>query len=87
LKKVFQLGQFRSCRGKPPKPPRNKEYEKKKKSMPPIRIGPPSTDHYNAKHHRSRITTSGSDVSVVRQDNAFHGPNRNSSSGYVQIFI
>ncbi|XP_075147077.1 uncharacterized protein LOC142221295 [Haematobia irritans] len=92
LKKVFQLGQFRSCRGKPPKPPRNKDLENHRKSEPPIIIGPPTaiSSHPNqgrAPNHqhnqRNRATTSGSDVSLVRPDNAFPGLNRNSSSGYV----
>lgn len=99
MKKVFQLGQFRSCRGKPPKPPRNKELENHRKSEPPLIIGSPTTissqhnhrhghthhhqHHHNHQNHRNRVATSGSDVSVVRHDNAFQGLNRNSSSGYV----
>uniref|UniRef100_A0A1I8MDX8 PID domain-containing protein n=1 Tax=Musca domestica TaxID=7370 RepID=A0A1I8MDX8_MUSDO len=93
LKKVFQLGQFRSCRGKPPKPPRNKELgNHHRKSDPPIVIGPPTMISTHPNHGRSnpvhphnqrnRATTSGSDVSLVRHENAF-GLNRNSSSGYV----
>ncbi|XP_037814964.1 uncharacterized protein LOC119605755 isoform X1 [Lucilia sericata] len=104
LKKVFQLGQFRSCRGKPPKPPRNKDLENHRKSEPPLIIGPPTTisshpnhrqlhghhhqhqhqhQHHHQQHQRNRVATSGSDVSVIRHENAFQGLNRNSSSGYV----
>ncbi|KAI8124457.1 hypothetical protein CVS40_4904 [Lucilia cuprina] len=106
LKKVFQLGQFRSCRGKPPKPPRNKDLENHRKSEPPLIIGPPTTisshpnhrqlhghhhqhqhqhqhHHQHQQHQRNRVATSGSDVSVIRHENAFQGLNRNSSSGYV----
>ena len=78
LKKVFQLGQFRSCRGKPPKPPRNKELEHTRKS---ITIGPPNGGVAHIHQQRSRVATSGSDVSVVRHNNNFNGLNRNSSSG------
>ncbi|KAM7363882.1 uncharacterized protein ACRADG_000617 isoform 2-T3 [Cochliomyia hominivorax] len=111
LKKVFQLDQFRSCRGKPPKPPRNKDLESHRNSEPPLIIGPPTTissthenrhqqhghhhqhqhQHQRQRHHqqnqqqnqRNRVTTSGSDVSVIRHENGFQGLNRNSSSGYV----
>uniref|UniRef100_A0A340TYK5 PID domain-containing protein n=1 Tax=Glossina morsitans morsitans TaxID=37546 RepID=A0A340TYK5_GLOMM len=97
LKKVFQLGQFRSCRGKSSKPPRNKELANQRKSEPPpitIIQSPTITSrqntharhqqlHQSQQHQRNRLTTSGSDVSVVPQENAFLGMNRNSSSGYV----
>ncbi|XP_073848043.1 uncharacterized protein isoform X2 [Musca autumnalis] len=93
LKKVFQLGQFRSCRGKPPKPPRNKDLTNHRSSDPPLTIGPPTAISSNPNHgrthqsnphnQRNRATTSGSDVSLVRHENAFQGLNRNSSSGYV----
>lgn len=98
LKKVFQLGQFRSCRGKPPKPPRNKDVKGTRKSESPLVIGSPTTvsphpnhrsqhgrhhQHHQHQNHRNRVATSGSDVSVVRHEHAFHGLNRNSSSGYV----
>lgn len=80
LKKVFQLGQFRSCRGKPPKPPRNKEVDKERKLNTQLVIGPPTSTHHQ---QRSRVATSGSDDSVARHENGFNGLNRNSSSGLV----
>ncbi|XP_037952010.1 uncharacterized protein LOC119682600 [Teleopsis dalmanni] len=86
LKKVFQLGQFRSCRGKPPKPPRHKEKEYKRKSGLPPNIGPPvpiSSMQQHQTRQRSRVATSGSDVSGAHNENTFRGINRNSSSGYV----
>lgn len=99
MKKVFQLGQFRSCRGKPPKPPRNKELENHRISQPSLVIGPPTVISHHQNHHqlqghhqhhrhnqqnqRNRGATSGSDVSVIRHENGFPGLNRNSSSGYV----
>lgn len=96
MKKVFQLGQFRSCRGKPPKPPRNKDLENNRNSEPPLIIGSPTTissnpnnpqlngHHHQQQNQRNRAATSGSDVSVIRHEHSFHGLNRNSSSGYVQ---
>uniref|UniRef100_A0A1A9W728 PID domain-containing protein n=1 Tax=Glossina brevipalpis TaxID=37001 RepID=A0A1A9W728_9MUSC len=96
LKKVFQLGQFRSCRGKPSKPTRNKELANQRKSEPPPATTVQSPTiisrqntrghhqlHQSQRHQRNRLTTSGSDVSVIPQENAFLGLNRNSSSGYV----
>ncbi|XP_070143087.1 uncharacterized protein [Drosophila kikkawai] len=83
LKKVFQLGQFRSCRGKLAKPavkPKEGSIDKRKIS-PPIIIGPPIS-HAQQQHQRNRAATSGSDVSVVRNEHT-QGLNRNSSSGYV----
>lgn len=82
LKKVFQLDHFRSCCGKPQKPPQNTTNDMKKKDI----IGPIPITSKNTKYfhqHRSRVATSGSDVSVVRHDNTLLGLNRNSSSGYV----
>ncbi|KAH8383505.1 hypothetical protein KR009_008937 [Drosophila setifemur] len=94
LKKVFQLGQFRSCRGKLAKPAvKSKEStldsQGRRKISSPIIIGPPIL-HNQAQHHhqhqhqhqRNRAATSGSDVSVVRNEHT-QGLNRNSSSGYV----
>lgn len=52
MKKVFQLGQFRSCRGKPPKPPRNKELENHRKSETSLVIGPPTTISSSHNNHR-----------------------------------
>ncbi|KRF99849.1 uncharacterized protein Dwil_GK13725, isoform D [Drosophila willistoni] len=97
LKKVFQLGQFRSCRGKMPKAKslRSKEaaaiggQQQRRKISPPILIGPPISSHNLVQAHvqplqqRNRAATSGSDVSVVRNEHALQGLNRNSSSGYV----
>ncbi|KRG02071.1 uncharacterized protein LOC6574886 isoform X1 [Drosophila mojavensis] len=89
LKKVFQLGQFRACRGKLAKPARAKESQSgsadsnKRRLTPPIVIGPPTSQSHAQQHQRNRATTSGSDVSVVRNENALQGLNRNSSSGYV----
>ncbi|XP_017041206.1 LOW QUALITY PROTEIN: uncharacterized protein LOC108088068 [Drosophila ficusphila] len=88
LKKVFQLGQFRSCRGKLTKPAvKSKEAtldsQGKRKISPPIIIGPPILhSHAQQQHQRNRAATSGSDVSVVRNEHT-QGLNRNSSSGYV----
>ncbi|XP_070137881.1 uncharacterized protein [Drosophila bipectinata] len=91
LKKVLSLGQFRSCRGKLTKPAvKSKEStldsQGKRKISPPIIIGPPilqsHVQHHQHQHQRNRAATSGSDVSVVRNENA-QGLNRNSSSGYV----
>ncbi|KRF83222.1 uncharacterized protein Dvir_GJ23180, isoform C [Drosophila virilis] len=88
LKKVFQLGQFRACRGKLAKPARAKEPQapnedsNKLRLTPPIIIGPPtSQSHAQQQHQRNRAATSGSDVSVVRNEHALQGLNRNSSSG------
>ncbi|EDV49328.2 uncharacterized protein LOC6553639 [Drosophila erecta] len=88
LKKVLQLGQFRSCRGKLAKP-EVKESTLDSKGKPrissPIIIGPPIThshSHAQQQHQRNRAATSGSDVSVVRNEHT-QGLNRNSSSGYV----
>ncbi|KAH8375880.1 hypothetical protein KR200_005725 [Drosophila serrata] len=83
LKKVFQLGQFRSCRGKLAKPAvKAKEGSlDKRKISAPIIIGPPIS-HAQQQHQRNRAATSGSDVSVVRNEHT-QGLNRNSSSGYV----
>ncbi|XP_050745009.1 uncharacterized protein LOC108032163 isoform X2 [Drosophila biarmipes] len=86
LKKVFQLGQFRSCRGKLTKPAAKESTpnkERKRQISPPIIIGPPIThSHVQQQHQRNRAATSGSDVSVVRNEHT-QGLNRNSSSGYV----
>nr|XP_044249967.1 uncharacterized protein LOC108059584 isoform X1 [Drosophila takahashii] len=86
LKKVFQLGQFRSCRGKLTKPAVKEstlDSKTKRTISAPIIIGPPITHcHAQQQHQRNRAATSGSDVSVVRNDNT-QGLNRNSSSGYV----
>lgn len=88
LKKVFQLGQFRSCRGKLSKPARSKEAQlpadnsPKRRLTPPIIIGPPTSQtHSSQQHQRNRAATSGSDVSVVRNEHALQGLHRNSSSG------
>ncbi|XP_034665745.1 uncharacterized protein LOC117899666 isoform X3 [Drosophila subobscura] len=93
LKKMFQLGQFRSCRGKLDKSsPKPKEAastldsQGKRKISAPIIIGPPISHHVQQQqqqHQRNRAATSGSDVSVVRNEHALQGLNRNSSSGYV----
>ncbi|XP_015038519.2 uncharacterized protein [Drosophila pseudoobscura] len=90
LKKMFQLGQFRSCRAKLEKSsPRPKEAatldsQGKRKISAPIIIGPPiSHVQQQQQHQRNRAATSGSDVSVVRNEHALQGLNRNSSSGYV----
>ncbi|XP_043070920.1 uncharacterized protein LOC6567517 isoform X2 [Drosophila grimshawi] len=89
LKKVFQLGQFRSCRGKLAKPARTKEppaireESNKRRLTPPIVIGPPTSQSHSQPRQRNRVATSGSDVSVVRNEHALQGLNRNSSSGYV----
>ncbi|XP_022227931.2 uncharacterized protein LOC111077819 [Drosophila obscura] len=91
LKKMFQLGQFRSCRGKLEKSsPRPKEAasldsQGKRKISAPIIIGPPIShvQQQQQQHQRNRAATSGSDVSVVRNEHALQGLNRNSSSGYV----
>ncbi|KAM8706493.1 hypothetical protein ACLKA7_010717 [Drosophila subpalustris] len=88
LKKVFQLGQFRSCRGKLAKstkePPAPVESANKRRLTPPIIIGPPqSQSHQQQQQQRNRAATSGSDVSVVRNEHALQGIHRNSSSGYV----
>ncbi|XP_017844797.1 uncharacterized protein LOC108601410 isoform X2 [Drosophila busckii] len=90
LKKVFQLGQFRSCRGKLAKPTRSKDAQStsadgKRRLTPPIIIGPPisQSQAQQQQHQRNRAATSGSDVSVVRNEHALQGLNRNSSSGYV----
>ncbi|XP_037729891.1 uncharacterized protein LOC119560493 isoform X4 [Drosophila subpulchrella] len=86
LKKVFQLGQFRSCRGKLTKPAVKEstmDSQRKRQISPPIIIGPPiSHSHAQQQHQRNRAATSGSDVSVVRNEHT-QGLNRNSSSGYV----
>ncbi|XP_052858492.1 uncharacterized protein LOC128266190 isoform X3 [Drosophila gunungcola] len=88
LKKVFQLGQFRSCRGKLSKPTAKAkeatlDSQGKRRISPPIIIGPPITHcHAQQQHQRNRAATSGSDVSVVRNEHT-QGLNRNSSSGYV----
>ncbi|XP_017112226.1 uncharacterized protein LOC108135846 isoform X5 [Drosophila elegans] len=88
LKKVFQLGQFRSCRGKLSKPAAKAkeatlDSQGKRRISPPIIIGPPITHcHAQQQHQRNRAATSGSDVSVVRNEHT-QGLNRNSSSGYV----
>ncbi|XP_032577126.1 uncharacterized protein LOC6606630 isoform X4 [Drosophila sechellia] len=86
LKKVLQLGQFRSCRVKLAKPT-VKESTLDSKGKPrisePIIIGPPiNHSHAQQQHQRNRAATSGSDVSVVRNEHT-QGLNRNSSSGYV----
>lgn len=84
---MFQLGQFRACRGKLAKPARTKEPQSgsadsnKRRLTPPIVIGPPTSQSHAQQHQRNRATTSGSDVSVVRNENALQGLNRNSSSG------
>ncbi|XP_055854791.1 uncharacterized protein LOC129918342 [Episyrphus balteatus] len=97
LKKVFQFGQFRACRGKPPKPPRNKDniHHQCQSPPPPLMTKgmsanlPKSTAAHLQQQqqqflqNRSRVATSGSDVSVQRNEHAFNGINRNSSSGYV----
>ncbi|XP_051863269.1 uncharacterized protein LOC117576200 isoform X1 [Drosophila albomicans] len=88
LKKVFQLGQFRSCRGKLTKPTHAKdssatmESSGKRRLTPPIIIGPPTSQSHQ-QQQRNRAATSGSDVSVVRNEHALQGIHRNSSSGYV----
>ncbi|XP_030370368.1 uncharacterized protein LOC115620988 [Scaptodrosophila lebanonensis] len=88
IMKVFQLGQFRSCRGKVSKSTRSKEQSNRRKDKPII--GPPTTcqspdqqQQHHHQHQRNRAATSGSDVSVVRNEHALQGLNRNSSSGYV----
>lgn len=83
---MLQLGQFRSCRGKLAKPT-VKESTLDSKGKPrissPIIIGPPiNHSHAQQQHQRNRAATSGSDVSVVRNEHT-QGLNRNSSSGYV----
>ncbi|XP_017085166.2 LOW QUALITY PROTEIN: uncharacterized protein LOC108117310 [Drosophila eugracilis] len=87
LKKVFQLSQFRSCRGKLTKPAvKDDTLDSKRKPTisAPIIIGQPIIHHSDAQqqHQRNRAATSGSDVSVVRNEHT-QGLNRNSSSGYV----
>ncbi|XP_034486429.1 uncharacterized protein LOC117790922 isoform X2 [Drosophila innubila] len=86
LKKVFQLGQFSSCRGKLAKPsketPAPVESSNKRRLTPPIIIGPPTSQSHQ-QQQRNRAATSGSDVSVVRNEHALQGIHRNSSSGYV----
>jgi hypothetical protein len=74
LKSVFKLGKFRNK--KPPlsvsptkmigEPKRQSDQESKAKSK---------------RHNRSRIGTSGSEISVRRTETAMNGHNRNSSSG------
>nr|XP_036229556.1 uncharacterized protein LOC106622506 isoform X2 [Bactrocera oleae]XP_036229557.1 uncharacterized protein LOC106622506 isoform X2 [Bactrocera oleae]XP_036229558.1 uncharacterized protein LOC106622506 isoform X2 [Bactrocera oleae] len=84
LKKVLHLGQFRSCRGKPmSKLPRNKKEEVQKLSNSRTHAVQPSVLGRSNDNQRTRVATSGSDVSVVRKDNTLRGLNRNSSSGYV----
>ncbi|XP_012158560.1 uncharacterized protein LOC101448810 isoform X2 [Ceratitis capitata] len=83
LKKVLHLSQFRSCRGKPQmKLSRNKKDEGRDQNINESLKNQPSVMGRLTHQQRSRVATSGSDVSVVRKD-AIHGLNRNSSSGYV----
>lgn len=73
LKNVFKLGKFKSkkpqltsSQSKLNDPKRASEFEQKSK---------------NKRRDRSRIGTSGSEVSVHRTETAMNGHNRNSSSG------
>lgn len=72
LKNVFRLGKFKkksqltSSQVKLSDPKRNSEFELKSN---------------NKRRDRSRIATSGSEVSVHRTETAMNGHNRNSSSG------
>ncbi|XP_054725868.1 uncharacterized protein LOC129235845 [Anastrepha obliqua] len=83
LKKVFHLGQFRSCRGKPVKLPRSKKAEDQNRFPHEAQTNKPSVLGRPHDQQQARIATSGSDVSLVRNDNTLRGLNRNSSSGYV----
>ena len=71
LKNVFKFkkkSQLTSSQSKLNDPKRTSEYELKSK---------------NKRRDRSRIATSGSEVSVHRTETAMNGHNRNSSSGWV----
>ncbi|XP_036345676.1 uncharacterized protein LOC118754914 [Rhagoletis pomonella] len=83
LKKVFHLGQFTSCRGKPIKLHIDKKVGYKNRYISETTTNQPSVTQHPNEQQQTRVATSGSDVSVVRNDNTLRGLNRNSSSGYV----
>jgi hypothetical protein len=78
LKNVFKLGRFKS--------------KKPSTSPVPSKVADAKKIDNDGKgkgkrHNRSRIGTSGSEVSVRRVENAINGHNRNSSSGFVIYII
>lgn len=73
LKSVFKLGKFRSK-----KPPLSSSPTK----MSDVnKLNEQDAKSKNKRHNRSRIGTSGSEISIRRTETAMNGHNRNSSSG------
>ncbi|KAL5274368.1 hypothetical protein ACFFRR_000853 [Megaselia abdita] len=83
LKRMFQLTQFQSCRGKPAKPPSAKNRMSLTISAPIMQSTTNNQTNFEHQKRNTRVTTSGSDVSVTRNENTLSGLHRNSSSGYV----
>lgn len=80
---MFQLTQFQSCRGKPAKPPSAKNRMSLTISAPIMQSTTNNQTNFEHQKRNTRVTTSGSDVSVTRNENTLSRLHRNSSSGLV----